>query len=653
MRINFLMKIIFILVSIIVSLNQIQAQAQKISLSESYPLPMLQAILISQQDFHPFPNSADRISWNSLPEKGRQILIERGEGFLNYSYPALPAKLILEFVRNGNRDNFQKQSFARRNALCSLVLAECADGKGRFLDDIVNGIWTICEETYWGVPAHLSMQERGFGLPDIDEPTVDLFAAETGSLLAWISYLLGEKLDQVSPLVRERIQIELERRILDPCFVRDDFWWMGFRPNEVINNWNPWVNSNWLAIVLLNEQDANRRIETISKIMQSLDVFIDSYPADGGCDEGPNYWNRAGASLFDCLELLFSATNGWINIYQEPLIQEMGRYIYRVHIADRYFINFADASAKVNLESDLAFRFGKRIGDERLQSFGAFFSKLQRQDDKYFTGSIGRQLPEIFNFSEINAAAAEQPLLRDVWMPGIQVMTARSQSSSTEGLYVAAKGGHNAESHNHNDVGSFIIYKDGVPMIIDVGVETYTKKTFSPQRYEIWTMQSAFHNLPTIDGVMQKDGKEFAARNVAYSSDDNYAQLKLDIAAAYGASANIKKWVRTVRLNRDQDIQVIDDFDLKKRVRKIELTLMTACEVHQDAPGQISLKNTSGPRPIYLQIGFDSQKLKADFETIEIEDENLKSVWGDHITRILLTSNAPTQKDAWVLKFFP
>jgi hypothetical protein len=307
----------------------------------------------------------------------------------------------------------------------------------------------------------------------------------------------------------------------------------------------------------------------------------------------------------------------------------------------------------VNLESDLTFRFGKRIGDERLQSFGAFFSTLQQKENKYFSGSIGRQLPAIFDFEAITNAPAAQPLLRDVWMPGIQVMTARSHAGTAKGLYIAAKGGHNAESHNHNDVGNFVIYKDGVPMIIDVGVETYTKKTFSPQRYEIWTMQSAYHNLPAIDGVMQRDGRDHAARDVSYSANEDFAEMKLDIAAAYPAEAGIDRWLRTVRLNRGKDIQVIDDFDLKKKAQKIQMTLMTSCGVKLSTPGRISLKNGSGLQTTQMQISFDSAKLKADVEKIEITDANLKSVWGEHINRITLTNKAPTEKNTWTLKFFP
>jgi len=58
-------------------------------------------------------------------------------------------------------------------------------------------------------------------------------------------------------------------------------------------------------------------------------------------------------------------------------------------------------------------------------------------------------------------------------------MMARAQEGSVQGLYLAAQAGNNGKSHNHNDVGNFIVYSEGMPAIIDVGVETYTAKTFT------------------------------------------------------------------------------------------------------------------------------------------------------------------------------
>ena len=227
-------------------------------LSESYVHDHLGDLLIEREDWHPFPRAAERRAWEALPEGVRRAHLTRGERLLDHQWPQLPGTLFLEYARCGNRGRYERVCFGRRAALCDLVIAECMSGEGRFLDDIVNGIWTTCEETYWGVPAHVGVQKAGTGLPDAAEPTVDLFAAETASLLAWTLYLMDDRLDAVSPLVRPRICAEVERRLLEPCRARDDFWWMGFG-NRRVNNWNPWVNSNWLTCVLLLEEDEERR----------------------------------------------------------------------------------------------------------------------------------------------------------------------------------------------------------------------------------------------------------------------------------------------------------------------------------------------------------------------------------------------------------
>ena len=86
--------------------------------------------------------------------------------------------------------------------------------------------------------------------------------------------------------------------------------------------------------------------------------------------------------------------------------------------------------------------------------------------------------------------------------------------ASAAGLTLAVKGGHNGEHHNHNDVGSFVVASDGVPVIVDAGRPTYTAQTFGPDRYAIWTMQSGWHNVPVIGGREQLPGAAHAARDV-------------------------------------------------------------------------------------------------------------------------------------------
>jgi len=78
----------------------------------------------------------------------------------------------------------------------------------------------------------------------------------------------------------------------------------------------------------------------------------------------------AGGCLFDCLELLLGATDGFVNFYDEPLIAEIGRYIMRVHISDGYFVNFRDAGARLNVDGCMIYRYGLRIADEDLTAMG-------------------------------------------------------------------------------------------------------------------------------------------------------------------------------------------------------------------------------------------------------------------------------------------
>jgi hypothetical protein len=617
-------------------------------LSQIYSEEELRKILLSRDTWHPYPTANEHDLWINIPESIRKAHISRGEKFIDYEWPTVLATRLMDFVRTGDRGKHQRISFGLRHALVDLVIAECMENQGRFLDDIMNGIWAISEESFWGVPAHLSSQKAGSGLPDVVEPIVDLFAAETSALLAWTIYLLGPNLDKVSRLIVPRVELEINRRILTPLLERDDFGWMGFH-GERVNNWNPWICSNWLTTALIVERDEERRLKLVNKAVKALDNFIDPYPKDGGCDEGPSYWGRAGASLYDCLELLYSATDGKINVYNEPLVQNIAKFIYRVQIHDRYFINFADAPAMLLPSAALVYGFGNRINDPNMMALGAWSASKQNIMENGVSDSIGRQLPALFSVKELLETEPTPSLPRDVWLDEIQVMVARDKGGSSDGFFVAIKGGHNAESHNHNDVGNLVVYIDGNPVLVDAGVETYTAKTFSSRRYEIWTMQSAYHNLNTINGVQQAPGGQYAAKDVVYQADDRTAKLTLDIAGAYPEEASVNKWIRSVTLNRGENIIITESFELKDIKGDTIINFLTPCKVILN-DGQITLKAielSEGRMSGHAQIHYEGDKLFASVEEVKVEDNGLKRIWGDRLARIMLKAKNPSQKDIW------
>jgi hypothetical protein len=641
--------------------NSAQMVAPHNLLSTTYTESFLTAKLASASTWHPYPNCSERAQWEAVPEDIRAAVVARAESDRKEGWKAELATTFLDFKRNGNRTRFESDSFGRRAMLQRLILAECLEGKGRFTDDIVNGVWLICEETFWGAPAHMAAQKAGVGLPDASEPIIELFSAETAQLLSLTKYLLGPQLDQVSPLITKRIKIETERRMLKPARERDDFTWMGLggpKQEHRLNNWNPWINSNLLLTNFILEEDPVLRVKETVRITRSVDTYLNDYWTDAAEEEGPGYYSRSVMCLFEVLSALESATGNSTGILANPFLDAMGRFILNVHIAGDDYVDYGDVHGKAAPSGDVLYRFGKAVHDEQLQAFGAFYAAkdgwnakgagLERALDVSLT-SLSRSLPAVLEANEIRAARQEDVLVRDAWYPEFGLMTARRKAGTTDGMYVAVLASNNGRSHSHNDTGNFVTYLDGKPLTIDVGVEAYTAKTFSPQRYTIWTMQSAFHNLPTVGGVMQHDGLKFEATDRKCSFSDDQATVSFNIANAYPKEAGINSWIRTVTLDRRKDVVMIEEkFELERAV-PISLTVMTPRVSTIDAPGRITMK--LGAEEGAAALRYDNGQLTAKVETINLTDPHLREDWGENIYRIFLEANAPATNGTFSYQF--
>ena len=624
------------------------ASGPPLSLLEKTFVPMASSLL-SANAWRPMPKMEDRAAWMAIPQDVRDVLVQRAEAANTDAWTIMLATEELEFQRNGNRTRFEAISFGRRGRLSDLVLGECLAGGGKYLDQIANGIWLICEESFWGVPAHLGAQKAGVGLADEAEPIIELFGAETAATLAWVVYLLGDQLGSVSKLLVPRIQMETKRRILDVYFERSQFGWMGLGGGGHVNNWNPWINSNVLTATMVLEPDAQRRAQLVAKVCKSVDVFLAEYSPDAGCEEGPNYWSRSAASFFDCCTTLVSAHGGKGGaVLTHPFTRAMGHYIADVHIAKNLYVNYGDAHVDSAPEPEVVYVYGKACGDAELAEFGAFDAGWRGSAaggaalrGTFSNGSgpvsLSRELAKVFVAAEIRMAPKHDALVRDAWYPRLGLMTARETEGSSDGFYVALQAASNGRSHGHNDSGSFIVFQGGEPVFIDVGVEAYTAKTFSKERYDIWTMQSAFHNLPTIGGVMQRDGNAFQASEVKYEKSDARTSVRANLATAYPKEAGVKRWMRTVVLDRMAPrVEFAEEFALAKAV-PVELSLMTAREP-VIAVGSVKIGSAV--------LAFDAGQLAATSEKIVLTDASLKHSWGDAVWRVKLTSKA-VESGSW------
>ncbi|OFX29988.1 MAG: hypothetical protein A2W90_06320 [Bacteroidetes bacterium GWF2_42_66] len=623
-----------------------QQNKERNLLSGRYSEAFLEQTLEKGTGWVQFPAYSDRSGWERVPKHIRDKCIAKGEGYLNYEWKSVPATTFLEFVRSGGRGPNEKYHTSVITPLSDMFYAELFEGKGRFLDQIINGVWAMCEMTTWSSAAHIKAQTTGEGLPNVQEPIIDLHSARNAHFLAWINYFLKQEFDRVNPFISQRIEYEINRRVLEPFYTRDDFRWMALH-GQIVGNWNPYCNSHVLATILLAETDWQKRVKGVYKVMTSLDKFTNYYGDDGGCNEGPGYWGMAAASHFEALYLLKKVTKGGIDIFSDPLIRNMGTFIYKVDINYPYFINFADAGAKVNPNAYLVYQYGKSIGDTPMQGFGAFLAQKQNFANGEYAGSPFFVFESMFDMNEILTYPAKEPLPGNFWLPDLQVAGCRDKEESTEGFFFAAKGGHNNESHNHNDVGTFVLYYDGAPLIIDVGPGTYTRQTFTKERYTIWTMQSAYHNLPTINGVMQKEGKEFKAGNFTYNASPSGISFALDLSGAYPNEALVNSWVRSYEFTREKGLKIKDSYNLKEVKEPSVLSFMVRLEPVLIKTGIVNMTNSSGKK---IALRFDPEQLEFSYETIPQTDKNLREVWGDNLYRIVLRSKSNKMKGSFDIK---
>ncbi len=628
--------------------------------------------IVSVRPYNRYPDISDRKAWEGLDDELKKTLIYEGVQSRKQPWSQLLISDFTEFSRTGNRVQFEDKYFQRRRKLNSLVMAECVENKGRFLKDILDGLYLILEETTWCLPPHNSYERdaKQETMPDVTRPIIDLFDAESAAEVAFCEYLLRPVFAKESPFISTYVNERLWDRIFLP-YENRHFWWMG-NGEELMCNWTPWCTQNVLISALTRPEGfftEKELHEFVEKAAASCDYFLDEYGEDGGCNEGAQYYSHAALCLFGCLELIDGAADSpeFARVYSETKIRNIANFIVKMHVSGDYYVNFADCSPLAGKRSAREFLFGKAVRDAALSEFAA---KDYRSAD-----TKGRLLSEEINlFYHVMQAFAAKDMLEcedsgaaaeDSYFDSMGLMVARDSVYT-----LAAKAGDNGDSHNHNDVGSFTLYKNGEPFIIDLGVGTYTRKTFSKERYELWTMQSQFHNVPTFaisdiwdilgkdpakdannpDIILQKDGKEYGASRVNCILNRNdgaldgkaVSSLSMDMSGAYALpeSEALKdfSYLRTISLIKGQGVIVKDEYTGHLPVYMSFMTyekpkIIEACAgVTRIKVGDIGSIEISGCTEKTMVMAF------------AITDQRLAAAWKHSVYRILTELDKDAQK---------
>lgn len=431
--------------------------------------------------------------------------------YKNKPIPALSFRTYKMFWEDGNRFKFENEYFERRERLMLLQVLALANDK--YLQDLEDILFAICNEHTWALPAH--------------NVTIDLGCAETASALSETAYILKEKL---SPVLYNKIYSILKEKIVNE-FENVDFWW-----NHAQNNWAS-VCASGVGITYLYLFP--ERFESVKdKLFKIFNNFLDGFDNEGYCYEGVAYWEYGFSQFclfFDVYEKLLGIRPDFIdsdkvkNILKYPLNAKMGSNVY---------LPFADGGVKKWKSISQYYYVVKSLYNNEF-SLGKLPLTLPSRKVLGLTG-----MHRAFNNSyEMSDIANE----KSIFYKQAQVFIRKRKNYS-----FAVKGGDNEEFHNHNDLGAFQIVKNDRRLICDFGVGTYTKQYFGKveERYEIFACNSLSHSVPIIDGKLQAFGKRYNATVLENGEDF----ITLDIKNAY---ENPPKKL-TVKYQTDEQLVSVD-----------------------------------------------------------------------------------------------
>ena len=465
---------------------------------------------------------ADRTAWGAIATNPAFARVPRDAGkLLGQPLPAWNDDLYLDFSRTGQRKPGERMMGARHGRLNPLVWAEGIENRGRFLPEIVRILREYLAEPTWTLPAH----DRSLGSFHGTAYEIDLASSATAFELAQALWLLGDRLDSA---VRADVIACIERRVFAPFRAtlrtgKGNGW------TRTTNNWNPVCLAGTVGAALACLTDRTDRALFADAGEHYSRNYLAGFPRDGYCTEGLGYWNYGMINYVTLREHLWQATGGRIDLFADERVRNAALFGIRIEMADGCYPAIADCRAG-SVPSEEILRICSLALGLGLHRHEAAWNPMSPRN---LTTAPMEVFPNSLRGARTDAAPADTIGLR-TWFDAAGLLICRPAPGDAARFASALKGGHNAEHHNHNDVGSYTLVLNGRVVTGDTGgPSAYTAKTFSKDRYTLPALNSFGHPVPRVAGVLQAPGARAAAKVLRTGFTDAADTLALDIAPAY------------------------------------------------------------------------------------------------------------------------
>ena len=465
---------------------------------------------------------SDRPAWTTLAEKPQwRDLIREAESLARSGLPEQPDELYLDFSRTGNRDRWQRVAFARRGRVATFTMAEALENRGRFLPPLEETLNALCAERTWVYPAH-DRSLRNFRGEIVE---MDLGSTALSWDMATALWLLGDKL---SPETRARVRDNLERRTLRPFRAmiegrQPEAFWL-----RATHNWNAVCLAGTVGTALAVVESPRDRAWFVAAAEDHIRFFLRGFTPDGYCSEGLGYWNYGFGHFTWLGEMLRLATGGRLDLLALPQARMPALFPWRAEILNGVYPSISDCSPGTRPDARVVQVLAQRL---HLPLPGGVQAGEPEPGRALAISVLSAFLPRPLPALSTQPDAFQPDPLR-TWFENAGVLICRSPEGQPP-FAACLKGGHNAEHHNHNDVGSFSVVVGSTMVLCDPGAEVYTARTFSSRRYESRVLNSYGHSVPVVDGQLQQTGASARAQVVEVSLGPEEDRLVFDLTRAY------------------------------------------------------------------------------------------------------------------------
>lgn len=549
----------------------------------------------------------------------------------------LPFSLFKSFDITGERQGYEKIYFERRGRLSALGLMNLFDPSPIHLTALEELIWEICNEYTWAIPAHLSRGNNTGREVDFASArqTIDLFAAETAHSLAEISTLFK---DQLNPKIITRIRKEIEERIFQSLFHNPiPFWW-----ETATFNWSAVCAGSVGMAALLLVDDRQELVGMVERVIRIMECFLAGFGEDGGCAEGIGYWQYGFGYYTYFSEMLYQYTGEVLNLFEGEKIRKIARFPAIINLSKKSFVPYSDGYSVITLHSGLVSRLAERLN---FTTHLPYLSEVPsfHEDHCYRWAHLSRDL-----FWTNPAILQKSPPPETSYLNDLGVVVSRNSLQGTPVAF-SAKGGHNDEPHNHNDLGNFILFLGKENLLTDLGAGVYTRQYFGPERYNFLHNSSQGHSVPVINGQFQQAGPEHKATVTHFEQKEDQLTFQLELKEAYALPA-LKTYLRTFNWQVNQtggfaELFLTDYFNFNYASSSIEEVFIS---LHQPLieveKGTVLWRGSGGE----LRLNYPARWCMPDVETITTYNHS-----GEAFTvyRLQLKLSQEHLKDEIELKF--